>query len=51
MELTDSSQRGGGGGDCMKEGEGISQRTCMHDHGHRQPSGDSQGRGGSGKTR
>ena len=26
--------------DWMKEGEGISQRTCMHDHKHRQQYGD-----------
>ena len=33
MEQTESCQRGGreGGGTWMKEGEGISQTTCMHD--------------------
>ena len=31
MEQTDSCQRGGGGGRWWKEGEGISQRTCMND--------------------
>ena len=31
MEQTDSCKRGGRGGDWVKEGEGISQRTCIHD--------------------
>ena len=31
MQQTDSCQRGGGMRDWMKEGEGISQRTYMHD--------------------
>ena len=31
MEQTDSYQRGGGSGGWMKEGEGSSQRTFMHD--------------------
>ena len=30
MEQTDSFQRGGEAGDWVKEGEGISQRTCIH---------------------
>ena len=31
MEETDTNQRGGGWRDWMKEGEGINQRTGMHD--------------------
>ena len=31
MEQTDSCQRGEGRGRMGKEGEGISQRTCMND--------------------
>lgn len=31
MEQTDSCGRGGGTGKWMKEGEGISQRTDLHD--------------------
>ena len=31
MEWTDSCKRGWGGGDRLKDGEGFSQRTCMHD--------------------
>ena len=34
MEQTDSCQRGGVGGDWLKEGEGISQRTGPMDVGN-----------------
>ena len=30
MEQTDSYRRGGGWGEWWKEGEGVSQRTCMN---------------------
>ena len=40
MEDPDSCQRGGGRENWWKEGEGMSQRTCMNDHEHEQWCGD-----------
>ena len=45
MEQTDSCQRERMGG-WMKEGEGISQRTCVHNLQKRQQCGDGQKEGG-----
>ena len=45
MEQTDSCQRGAGREDCMKEGEGISPRTYMHNP-HREQCVDVHGQGG-----
>lgn len=40
MKQTDSCQRSEGRADCMKDGEGMSQKTLCTAHGHRQQCAD-----------